>query len=62
MNKMFYIIGSGLLTIILVVVLVLANMVAQNNVPAQNVEVLRTQQANITPMATTLSIIWHGSK
>ncbi|MEI7849932.1 MAG: hypothetical protein WCK35_29330 [Chloroflexota bacterium] len=35
----------------------LANVVAQNNVPAQNVEVLRTQQANFTPMAITPSII-----
>jgi DNA-binding CsgD family transcriptional regulator len=57
MNKMFYIIGGGLLTTILVIVLVLANAAAQNNVPAQNVEVLRTPQANITPMAVTPSII-----
>jgi len=51
MNKMFYIIGGGLLTTALVVVLVLANM------PAQNAEVAPTAQADVTPMAVTPIII-----
>jgi len=47
MNKMFYIIGGGLLTTTLVVVLWLTN------IPAQNAEVMPTAQASVTPMAVT---------
>ena len=47
MNKMFAIIGGGLLTIALVVVLVLVNM------PAQSTEVVPTVQAGLTPTQLT---------
>lgn len=51
MNKMFYIIGGGLLTTTLVVILWLTN------IPAQNAEVMPTAQASVMPMAVTPTTI-----
>jgi DNA-binding CsgD family transcriptional regulator len=51
MNKMFYIVGGGLLTTTLVVILWLINM------PAQNAEVMPMAQASETPITVTPTII-----
>jgi DNA-binding CsgD family transcriptional regulator len=51
MNKMFYIIGGGLLTTALVIIIGLANM------PTQNANNVPMTQASVTPMAVTPTII-----
>jgi DNA-binding CsgD family transcriptional regulator len=51
MNKMFYLIGGGLLTIVVFVIVVLANVLEQN------VEIVPTVQASMVPVHTAIPTV-----